>query len=604
MMSESRWRLGLSTILGVGALLRLVVFLGSRDWIVFRLPVLDAGFYHQSAVDLIAGSWPGAEPYFMGPLYTYVVASFYALLGADPIVVRVAQMLLGLVGIWLTARVGRSVFGPSAGLVSAGLMVVYGPFVFYEQLTLMTTFLVVGALALLDRALALRDGGGWITAAALGLVAGALCGFRLASLVYLVPIGLLLGFGAIRTARAWAAVAILVVMLLPFTVHNVKSGSRALLTTNLGWNLYIGNGENAAGMFAYPNAWEAESDPTGRNFASRLSGRRLSADETNRFWIDRTLAENRDAPGRVATLLARKLAFVVQSEEIPQNESFRFFRVNVPTARVASVGWWFVFPVGILGVFARCHTRRLKLATVGFALVPIVICMAFFVTSRYRLPAVPFLIVLAGGAIGGLFDSRVRAARSYRIGAMLAAATAVLLLVLPAPLDVSRAMAREYEHVGLRYQMEGAYRAAEEQYQRALRLNPDDGDTHNNLGTALIELGRPTDAEVAFQEAIRCQPRNPIPMTNLARLLGEMGRDAEAEAVLRRALPLDPTSITILMNLGTSLARQGRFDEAIEAYQTALDLDPADTTVRELLFRAKEVRDALRQEAATSGSGG
>ena len=173
-------------------------------------------------------------------------------------------------------------------------------------------------------------------------------------------------------------------------------------------------------------------------------------------------------------------------------------------------------------------------------------------------------------------------AHSKARGVLMAAA--LVLLVLPPPINVVKALAREHEHVGLRYQIEGSLRTAEEQYRRAIALDGDNGDAHNNLGTILVQMERPAEAEKAFAEASRCQPRNPVPLVNLARLLGADGRDAEAEQLLRRACELDPTDVKLLIDLGTSLARQGRFADAVPCYEAALELEPA---VPELVRRSQ-----------------
>ncbi len=593
MSDQKRWRRVLPVILLAGALLRVWVFLESREWIIFRMPILDAGFYHETAQALLRGEWPGREPYFMGPLYTYLLGGIYTLFGPELELVRLLHMALGLTGAWLAARAARHLFGTTAGLITAGLAVFYGPFLFYEQLPLMTTLLTVAAVALYDRSVAFRERGGWLSALAVGLVAGILMALRLSAALYLIPVAILVGRSRLRSGRALLALAVSLLVLAPFTWHNLRTGSRSILSTNLGWNLYIGNGTTSSGTFAYPNGWRAEEDPTGSQFASQQAGRRLSADETNRYWLSRTLAALRERPARLVTLAVRKLYLIAHPEEIPQNENFRFFRITIRPARAGVIGWWLILPLALLGFWAPASSTRLKLGAVGFALVPVAVCLVFFVTSRYRMPASPFLAVLAGGGVGALLRRRPEVRRGFQMGAILAAGLAVLLLLLPPPIRVSAALAREYEHLGLRYQKLGAYRTAEEQYRRALALDATDGDAHNNLGTVLIQLGRPGEAEAAFLQAARYQPSNPVPLLNLGLLLGGQDRDAEAERYLRRAVTLDPTNASLFLNLGTALARQTKLAEAIACYEEAVRLDPDDAQARDLLLRARELLEAI-----------
>ena len=52
-----RW---LSAMVMVAAIIRLAVFVDSRNWIVLRSPILDAGYYHATARGLLDGTWPAA----------------------------------------------------------------------------------------------------------------------------------------------------------------------------------------------------------------------------------------------------------------------------------------------------------------------------------------------------------------------------------------------------------------------------------------------------------------------------------------------------------------------------------------------------------------
>jgi Flp pilus assembly protein TadD len=579
-----------------GAALRVFVFLSSRDWIVFRIPVLDAGFYHTSAQDLLTGRWPGAEPYFMGPLFSYLLAAVYALPTADLWTIRVAQMALGLATVAASASIARRLFGPRAAVLTAWLLALYGPLVFYEQLPLIETSATLFAVLLCERAMAWREGAGWRGAIPVGLLLGALVALRGTGVFYVVPVLFLLG-SRLRSRYAILALAVMGLTIAPFALHNRGSGSRALTATSLGWNLYVGNHEGATGLFVYPNGWRAETDPTGRTFASQKSGRPLTPDETDAFWRSEAVRFVRDHPGEAAALAFRKLGLFFQGEEIPQDENYRFFLRNVPIGRAGVVGWWLAVPLAIASFFFLRVRSRQTWALVGFALVPAVVCTLFFVTARYRLPAVPFLVVLGSGGLAAWFHARRAGVREYA-GAAFILGGAVALLVLPPPYDRARALAREFEHVGLRYQSEGSFWTAEDHYRRALELNPSDGDAWNNLGTVLTRMEKLPAAEAAFQEAARQQPMNPVPLMNLGLLRGNQRDHAAAESYFRRASAIDPRNVEILLNLGTSLAVQERLGEAVEVFEQALQIDPTNTTAREMLLSARELHETLGARSA------
>jgi len=578
----------------VGAILRVAVFVASHDWIVFRIPVLDAGFYHETARGLLAGTWPGREPFFMGPFFSYLLAVVYALPGPDLFSIRLAQLLLGLATIAGSALIARRLFGDVAGSIAAWLLAFYGPLVFYEQMPLLETSFVCFCVFLFERTLAWRNGAGLRGALPAGLLLGALVALRGTSILYIAPVAAL-AWPRLRSKATMAFLAAIVLVVAPFALHNRSAGSRALTTTSLGFNLYVGNHEGATGLFQYPNGWRAETDPSGRVFASGLAGRKLTPDEADAFWRAQTWSFMKENPGATLILALRKVALFAQGEEIPQEESYRFFLRNVPIARAALAGWWLVLPLALAAaIFLRVRPPAFY-GLVGFVLVPALVCATFFVTARYRVAAAPFLVILGSAGLASWFVHAPR--RRDWAGAAVALLGAVVLLVLPPPYDPVRAMAREYEHVGLRYQKEGSFWTAEEQYRRAVELNPRDGDAWNNLGTVLVRMEKLSQAEEAFQSAARCEPGNPVPLLNLGLLRGHERDHAGAERYFRRASEIDPDNVDVLINLGTALAVQERLPEAVTIFERAVHADPANGTAREMLLSARDLLETVNPES-------
>ena len=90
-------------------------------------------------------------------------------------------------------------------------------------------------------------------------------------------------------------------------------------------------------------------------------------------------------------------------------------------------------------------------------------------------------------------------------------------------------------------------------------------------------------ARVEYERAIRLDPQNANARQWYALLLRDLGRLDEASRELRRALELDPLSPTINRNLGYVLFCMGRADEAIEQLHKTLELDPGFPLVHEWL---------------------
>jgi Flp pilus assembly protein TadD len=109
---------------------------------------------------------------------------------------------------------------------------------------------------------------------------------------------------------------------------------------------------------------------------------------------------------------------------------------------------------------------------------------------------------------------------------------------------------------------------------RAMELKPDDWVIRNNLGLALWDQGRPTEAAECYRQVLKLNPAANDARMNLGVVLSDLGRFEEALEHLREAVRVDPTSPDTVQNLGMTLGRMGRWHEAIEHYDQALELRP------------------------------
>jgi Flp pilus assembly protein TadD len=116
-------------------------------------------------------------------------------------------------------------------------------------------------------------------------------------------------------------------------------------------------------------------------------------------------------------------------------------------------------------------------------------------------------------------------------------------------------------------------------YEEMLRIQPEDADTHYELGSLLLD----SDLETALphlEEACRLAPARPNFLTTLGVAYIKAGRMTEAEASLRRAKTLKPDDVNVSNNLGIVLVRGGRFDEAAEVLRDLLELRPEFVAAR------------------------
>jgi tetratricopeptide (TPR) repeat protein len=143
----------------------------------------------------------------------------------------------------------------------------------------------------------------------------------------------------------------------------------------------------------------------------------------------------------------------------------------------------------------------------------------------------------------------------------------------------------------------GRFDEARAALEKALQLRPDQAEIHRNRGVALRELGRLEEALAEYDEALRLQPDQPSFWYSRGIALNQLGRFDEALAAYDRALELRADQPDVHQNRGVTLEQLGRLDEALAAWDQALRLQP-DNPYRHqirgvMLERLGRVADAL-----------
>jgi tetratricopeptide (TPR) repeat protein len=122
---------------------------------------------------------------------------------------------------------------------------------------------------------------------------------------------------------------------------------------------------------------------------------------------------------------------------------------------------------------------------------------------------------------------------------------------------------------------------AEENYRKAIKLNPDYSTAYWNLGDTLAKSGILAEAEENYRKAIELNPQSAEAFYNFANLLAKnKERWDEAEQNYRKAIELNPDYGYIYYSLGVLFQKQNRFTEAIEAFQQRIKLDKTNVVAR------------------------
>jgi len=156
-----------------------------------------------------------------------------------------------------------------------------------------------------------------------------------------------------------------------------------------------------------------------------------------------------------------------------------------------------------------------------------------------------------------------------------------------------------YDNLGNAVIQKGQVDRAILQYQRALKINPNDAMAYNNLASALLQKGQVDEAIEQCQNALKINPNDAAAYNNLGHALFKKGQVDEAIEQYQHALKISPSFAQACYNLGNALFQQGQVEEAIEQFRNALKTKPnyaeACNNLGNALLQKGQVDEAIQQ---------
>lgn len=134
---------------------------------------------------------------------------------------------------------------------------------------------------------------------------------------------------------------------------------------------------------------------------------------------------------------------------------------------------------------------------------------------------------------------------------------------------------REYE-LGLQLYGVGEYLGALARFDACNQLRPNDAQTLHLRAATYRKLQKFEECLADNLKAHRIDPQHPIHCNNVGDALLCLGRRAEAAKWLDKALKRDPKNVEALRNKATWLRQCYRFEEAITIYRKLKSLEPAN----------------------------
>jgi len=438
LLKKNRWPLG---IIAAAFLIRVLHLIAIRDFYFFGHFLGDVYFFDKFA-RLVARGLAHTETLnvALSPVYVGFLAACYKLFGYHPLVPRLIQIFLGSLGCVLLYRIGKQLWNRNTGIFAGAISAFHGIFIFYDpelRKPGLANFFIILSLFFLCRIWKKPKFYLWAAAGA---------AFAAASLLRMNL------FLFLPVIFAWAFLALLRKkdlpgLLISLFIFGISFGGtvaagKAWLRTAIprqtaafqesGMHFYIGNNPDATGTYQKPRGIDASATghtEQARKIAEKISKRKLTDDEVNRFWFLQGRRFIRERPKEWLALELRKFFLLANAYEIPNDENYDAARRNSRVLSLPLFSYGLIGALGVLGIWLNREKWTAGTALLLFFLVSYAVTLlATFVTSGYRLPVHIPLILFSASAIDrtkALWDARQF--KTLAAGAMIFLAFFVLM---------------------------------------------------------------------------------------------------------------------------------------------------------------------------------
>jgi len=605
---KNRWLIQhVVTIFLLALLIRGFYLYDSRDNPTFRLSIVDARTYDQIARGILETGKLTQDLFWQPPFYPLFLTGVYSFTKGSILSVKIFQMILGALTCVLVYLLGARILNRKIGLLAGIITAFYMPLVFFEGELLATGWAAFWPVVILLLLLKTTERPGILHFLFLGFC-GALSiltrpvflPFFLASCLWLIFVLYRQKKLRFTLQRASIIAAGFLIVAIPTGILGFSTtGKFRILPFSGGINLYLGNN---------PNFKETTTIRPGLAWEKllRLPEREgiESIYEKDAFFREEALGFMLKNPLKFTKGLVHKTSQFFSSRELARNVDMYVFR---KWSNMLRIGVWkvgkFGFPYALLFALAVMGAafwiRRIPLPIWLFlALYPAAVILVF-VTSRYRMPVVPVMSLLASGGIVAFWEMTLK-----RHWPKLAILSAIFLISAvgcssfgPFPEERLNFKAELHNALGVVLQEMGHPEKAKKAYLNAIQSRDDFVDAYYNLGVLMEKQGKTNQAMDYYHQAIKADPQSTNPYYNLGVLFQFQGKTDESIRYFLQTLKLEPSDAYAHNNLGNALRSRGQLDRAIEHYRLALKYKPSyDAAINNLGYAL--LRQGNMDEAA------
>ena len=580
----------------------------------------DMKFYSDWALRITHGQWTDHKAFYGLPGYAFCLAAIYKVSGGlDPFAAGLLQALMDAGVATLLYLIAHTVFAPTTEekddrLAAARPLVIGGgatlgwmcfaPAQAFSMILMPTIWAVLAYYLCVWWAVKTQRSSWWRPWFGLGVFAGVIA-MLVATILFAVPLLLTAIFLSVergaplraRLPKIAAAVLALVGGLYlgaaPAWLHNYfVAREPVMLSAHSGINFWVGNNPTANGYPKMPPGIRSSQSGMLRDsitVAEKEMGRPLTRAEVSRFWSAKANAyirENRPAWLRLMAVKFGNFWNAFQYDDVGAMKRLSDDGVLPPGLRfglIAALGLAGMFPA--IWLFPRARWIAAAVVLHMGALLPV------FVTERYRLAAVPGLMVLAAFGLWQLWASLVRG-RWLGAGAYLAVAAGAATFV-SIPRTEPGLWSLDFYNAGIRCLASGDLALAERNFATAYAYVPDNTEVRFALGNLWLEKSNrilePKARAIArarakdfYKRTLELNPRHPSTLSNLGVLALEEERWELAEKFFASSSEAEPDDAKTFYLLARARFKAGKTDAAKSALGQALEMRPHQKEFLEL----------------------
>lgn len=615
--SQFSLRLGYS-IFGAVLLVRILA-LARVSSSAFLLPTRgDMHFYNDWALRILGGQLTDHLAFYGLPLYAYLLAILYRILGYNPFIPGFLQACLDAGTAVLVYAIALSVFRrehesvngarsgdpwyvlavPQPEIIGAAAALAWAVFIpaeAYAVVLMPTTWfvfvfwLVVWRIVRSESAPSLKE------CLLLGFLIG-VTAMGIATIVVLLPLllaALLIrskiyngagGSRATRWGKPWIRTIIAGTAFIltgvgvgssPCWIHNyILARDPVFLSAHSGINFWIGNNPVANGYPRFPpglRAGQAAMLQDSITAAETVAGHPLKRSQVSAYWsakAEEYIVKNFAAWLRLMAVKLRNFWNAFQYDDLSIVTNLREQRIILP-----GLSFGIVAALAIPGMLFGWRLASRSRWVTAAILLHMVSLLAVFVTERYRLAVVPGLLLFAVLGLSILWESCV--AGNYQRLAIYCALLVGSTIFVSWPQRDPSLWALDAYNSGWQALESNDLPLAEKKLALAYAYVPENSETNFALGNLRLAQGNAENAKSFYRSTLDIDPRHKGAANNLGVIALDEHQLGAAEMWFRRAVDVDPRNAKTHFLLAKTLFDEGNRPAALTEIDEAIALNPA-----------------------------